>query len=111
MSDLHPVGPELAAKNRRTLAERLGWPAGTVEECERIEAESPGWSVSWSDGGGLTWEKPGFYAGVINWHHYDPGPRFVYGATADELRSELADRPVPKSGLSEYRPLERPAGD
>jgi hypothetical protein len=111
MSDLHPVGPELAAKNRWVLAERLGWPAGTVEVCERIEAESPGWTVSWSDGGGLTWEKPGFYAGHIHWHCTDPGPRFVYGATADELRAELADRPVPRRGLSEYRPLERPARD
>lgn len=108
---LHPVGAELAAKNRRLIAERLGWPAGTVEVCERLEAESPGWSVSWSDGGGPAWEKPGFYAGRISWHRTDPGPRFLHAATADELRTELAVQPARQDPLSEYRPLDLPPRD
>jgi len=39
----HPVGPEPAQRNRRIMAERLHWPPGALENCERIEAEAPGW--------------------------------------------------------------------
>jgi hypothetical protein len=40
-------GPDLAARNRRLLAERLHWPQGALEECERLDQAHPGWSVVW----------------------------------------------------------------
>jgi hypothetical protein len=61
-TDLHPPGPEPAVRNRRIIAERLGWPAGAVEVCEQMEQESPGWWATWVSGGGLTWKEPGFSA-------------------------------------------------
>lgn len=37
---------KLAWHNRQVLAERLGWPDGVLEACER--AEVPGWWVMWN---------------------------------------------------------------
>ena len=91
----HPIGPELARRNRRILGERLRWPTGAVEACEQIEAESPAWWVTWANGGGMTWTNSGFYAHRRNWHVYDSGPRWVYGTTADELRGAIADNEPP----------------
>lgn len=35
--------------NRRLLAERMGWPRGALEECERLDSEHAGWIVYWQD--------------------------------------------------------------
>lgn len=40
----------LALRNRRALAERIGWPAGVVEQCEELEERYPAWAVSWRSG-------------------------------------------------------------
>jgi hypothetical protein len=40
----------LAWHNRRVLAERLGWPAGALKECERLDDEHPGWRFGYRDG-------------------------------------------------------------
>jgi hypothetical protein len=48
---LDPPGPELAAKNRRLLAERLGWPDGALEACEQLDQAHIGWYTNWSPGG------------------------------------------------------------
>jgi hypothetical protein len=53
---LRPCGPELAWDNRRVVAERSGWPAGYLEECERIERLYRGWWTYWIDAN----EVPGF---------------------------------------------------
>jgi len=89
-----PVGPENGRESRRALAERMGWPAQAVEVCERIEDERPGWYVVWSSGD--DWEGPGFYAGRIGWREHDQGPKYLYGATADELRAAIESAPVVK---------------
>ncbi len=34
---------ELSAKNRRVIAERMGWLLGYVEECEKLDVEFPGY--------------------------------------------------------------------
>ena len=38
----------LAWHNRQVLAERLGWPAGALEACERTELEHPAWRFNWN---------------------------------------------------------------
>jgi hypothetical protein len=95
MTGLAPCGPELGAANRRIIAERLGWPELAVGVCERIEAECPAWHVTWSSGGWMTWTQPGFYAECRGWHCCDPGPRYVYGATAGALREAVETAAVP----------------
>lgn len=88
---LDPVGPELAAKNRRILAERLHWPDGALETCEQIEKNLPGWDVTWAAGGELTWTEPGYYATHPHLTR-GPGPRrWLYGATPDDLLAVIAD--------------------
>lgn len=97
--------------NRRLIAERLGWPTGAVEACEWIEAAAPGWHAAWSHGDGQEWDRPGYYAERRDWHRLDPGPRWVYGETPDELLAEIEAVPVVRRGLDEYRPLDLPGGD
>ena len=94
-AELHPIGPELAHRNRRILAERLHWPDGAIQACEQIESESPAWRTTWAQGGDLTWTKPGFYAHRRQWHINDKKPRWVYGATPDELRHAISDQEPP----------------
>ena len=103
MSALPPPGPELAARNRRIIAERTGWPEGALEECERLEAEHPGYSVSWfpeNKIGDPAWHQDaGFYAwmsGANPGHLVYPasGQQYVkrrewYGASAAELEKQL----------------------
>lgn len=102
---LASVGPELARMNRMIIAERTGWPDGAVEACEKLEDAAPGWSINWSAGGNMTWDKPGYYAELIGWHYTDTTPRYLYGATVDELAAEIEQHPLPPRGLAEYRPL------
>jgi hypothetical protein len=56
---------ELRARNRRIVAERVGWPDGAVEACERLEREYRGWDVRWLD----DWFVKGFerQAGYYAW--------------------------------------------
>jgi hypothetical protein len=88
---LDPIGAELERRNRRVLAERLHWQPGALEHCERIEAESPGWSVWWTDHPGREWSQAGYYALRRRWHRRDGGPRWVFGATPAELVEAIAD--------------------
>lgn len=54
-----PPGPDLARRNRVVVAERCGWPHGTVEVCEWLEQQYPGWRVSWLDANDIRgWERP-----------------------------------------------------
>jgi hypothetical protein len=88
---LAPVGPEMERRNRRLIAERLHWPTGTAEQCEQIEDQAPGWSLWWTDRSGWEWDRPGFYASRVQWHRYDDGPRWVYGATPDDVLKAIED--------------------
>jgi hypothetical protein len=77
-------GPELAARNRRILAERLRWSDGAVELCEQLDALNPGWHADWRH----AWrDNPaGFYARHDNHSHLEPE---MYGATAGELQAAI----------------------
>ena len=90
MTTLPPSGPELAWRNRRVIAERLGWPAGALEACEAIEVEHPNWYPGYRQANTVPgFESPaGFYAirrGAAR------GELVAYGADAEALRTVLAD--------------------
>jgi hypothetical protein len=84
VSDEPPgVDPE---KNRRILAERMGYPDGALSACIAIEDEFPRWIVYWTKGASPG--KPaGFYA-------FRSGPwatqQHLYGRTPDELRKQIS---------------------
>jgi hypothetical protein len=77
----------LAARNRRVIAERCGWPDLAVETCEALDAEHPGWVTGWLDANDIPgWERPaGYVATLID------GPHLVGG---DQLRR------LPEDGVS-----------
>lgn len=91
MTELHPVGPELAWRNRRLIAERLGWPVGALQECEWVEREHPGWSPWWQDANEWAGKPAGYYARRPG----QSGPRYPepYGATPAELVKALEGAP------------------
>lgn len=115
MSDLPPVGEELAYKNRRVIAERVGWPAGAVEACEAIDAAHDGWYTTWVDGYIVTIDgrselKPtGYYAQSRVFKEAAP----VYGATPQELAEAIETWAVPEDSwwAHRYRPLNVPPRD
>jgi hypothetical protein len=83
---------ELSIKNRRVLAERMDWPDGDVEECEKLDGEYPGCYASFFPRN-AGWSKIGWYATLWRSHHDEP--KTLYGTTFEELRSALlaeADR-------------------
>lgn len=108
MTDLHPTGPELAQRNRRIIAARVGWPPGAVDECERIErlfplvnlidGAWPRWSVYWSDR-----PRPGYYAIREHKTHGEPP---AFGETPDELLAAIGDWPYPEPHAWSFEPLE-----
>lgn len=109
MSDLAPVGPALAWANRRLIAERLRWPDGALEHCERIDGTHPGWSTGWQEASAITgFEKPaGYYATARYTARGDYGRSFrpeVYGATPDELVAAIETAPPPEDDWH-LRPL------
>ncbi|WP_189081175.1 hypothetical protein [Mangrovihabitans endophyticus] len=82
-------GRDLARRNRRVLAERLGWPSGILTVCEEIDDAYPAWSVTWHRGGGHDWAREGYYAMPRAPRRSDP--RWLYGSTPAELRHALAE--------------------
>lgn len=84
-SPLPPVDPE---KNRRLIAERLGWPRTALAACVEIENDYPGWVVFWTRGGLERDRDPGYRAfiNIHGWRRTD-----VAGETPEELRERLAD--------------------
>ncbi|GGL21584.1 hypothetical protein [Mangrovihabitans endophyticus] len=82
-------GPELGRRNRRLIAERLHWPDGALEACERIDRCHPGWMSTWAPGGGVEWVERGFYAQPRLARRSDP--RWLFGATPLELLAALDD--------------------
>lgn len=88
---LHPPGPELAAKNRRLLAERWGWPDGALQACEKIEKLHPGWSAMWSAGGEHTWREPGFYATHPDLRRGSGPTHYLHAETMAEMLAVISD--------------------
>ena len=90
---------ELAWRNRRVLADRLGWPDGVLEDCERLDREWPRWSIGWwAESRIRGFERPaGFHASItgtsVTW--WGPlGVRrepWVDAATADELAVRMGE--------------------
>jgi hypothetical protein len=55
----------LARSNRRVLAERCRWPAGTLQACEEFDVRHPGWFVMWSPANTTVgWEHPAGYTAM-----------------------------------------------
>jgi hypothetical protein len=80
----------LAERNRELLAERLGWPAGTIEACRSIEARCPGYAAWWSEGDMSTPEGAPYAARVKGARSAD---RTYYGRDADDVVAQIeADR-------------------
>lgn len=73
----------LGPRNRRLIAERLSEPPGSVEECERVEAEYTGWHVWWApENTAKGFECPaGYHALLEQW----PRRVRVFGETVDDL--------------------------
>lgn len=62
MTALMPIGPKLVWSNRRVTAARLGWPAGVLAICERLDAAYPAWTVHWRPESTMAgWEHPACY--------------------------------------------------
>jgi hypothetical protein len=85
----------LGPRSRRLIVKRLGYPAGTVEVCERVEgAFGQPVTVSWLP----TCDTPGF-EGPAGFYATHPGGPFTagwrllaaYGATESELIVALKD--------------------
>jgi hypothetical protein len=68
--------------NRRVMAERLKWPAGHLETCERLDDEHPGWYAGWHDG-----DQTFTATHTIRTLSY----RYARARTADELVVKMAE--------------------
>lgn len=85
-----PPTDVVAYRNRHILAERLDWPDGAVEACERIERERPGWSVWWlGENTCRGFERPAQFTATRD--GYD-GTQ-VDAADADQLLAAIDDAP------------------
>lgn len=93
---------ELVRRNRRIIAERLRWPAGTLEICEQLDRLHPGWHVDWEDAnpGPSRWSHPARYSAMRHDVKIEGGDPMrpndgirrypaVYGETVDELRAAI----------------------
>lgn len=92
---------ELYHRNRRIIAERLGWPEGALEICERLDRLHPPWRASWEDTmpGTSRWAHPARYAATRSDVCVLGGDAMrqdeirrhpcVYGETVDQLRAAI----------------------
>lgn len=78
-TDLKPFTPDLLRHNWRVMAERVGWPDGAVEACERILEAFPDWVPGWQHESKIAgFEHPaGFYASRHHRRYDEPS---AYGA-------------------------------
>lgn len=90
-----PPADDMASRNEELLAERMGWPDGTLDIVRQLRTAHPGWVTIWSSGGIGAWRDAGYYAWprTYTW----PQHRYIYRAGPEELHAvlELAPRPVP----------------
>jgi hypothetical protein len=83
----------LAWANRQILADRLGWPVGALQQCERIESAYPDWSVTWLRGNTVKGfeSPPRFWAVRDGRHRYEvtaPDPAGLEQAIRDAPPAE-----------------------
>ncbi|GAA4609754.1 hypothetical protein BJY16_007491 [Actinoplanes octamycinicus] len=102
------TGPDetgLSWRNRRVIAERLGWPDERLGDCERLDREHLGWSVTWWDS--RNGEAAGFRAQHrVRWRYFT----YAAGGTEAELVAAMAEQDrLAAMQLAEWRSL-RPAG-
>ncbi|WP_189337004.1 hypothetical protein [Actinoplanes ianthinogenes] len=102
------TGPDensLLWPNRRVIAERLGWPDERLADCERLDHEHPGWSVTWWDS--RHGEPAGFRARHrVRWRYFT----HAAGVTEAELVAAMAEQDLlAAEQLAEWRSL-RPGG-
>lgn len=88
----------LFAHNRRLFAQREDWPDGFLALCERLDAEHPGWAVTWLPATPIPGrERPARWAAMIPEETRGLvsglGRRrpWVYAATAAELVERIAE--------------------
>lgn len=80
----------LAWNNRQILADRLHWPDGALQACERIERDHPDWSISWLRENTISgFERPAGYRAVRGGFH----SCVVSAATAEELVRAIEGAP------------------
>jgi hypothetical protein len=68
----------LAWSNRQVLAERLRWPAGVLETCERVSTDLSPWFVMW-------WPHNSSGPSYYSADHGERGPRVTAPTLADLL--------------------------
>lgn len=85
-------GPALAWRNRRILADRCGWPAGALEECERLDPVYPRWWITWSPANDIPgFERPAGFCGTdLDYWGWHPVP--ACGATTAALVDAITAR-------------------
>ncbi|GAA2844065.1 hypothetical protein Acy02nite_68800 [Actinoplanes cyaneus] len=84
-------GDALIWHNRRSQAQREGWPPERLDEIAALERQHPEWRVSWrAEWNGVKgWESPaGYYARRRRRQDFEPE---AYAATADELPAAIQD--------------------
>lgn len=83
-----PPGPELLRHNRRVMAERIGWPDGAVEACDKLQDAYPGWNPGWQPESTIRgFEHPaGYFASRLGRRYNEP---VAYGSDPDELASVI----------------------
>ena len=92
---LRPAGPELARLNRQEEAERLEWPDGVLEACERLDKKHIGWYTTWQRAT-ATRKESGFY-GVRRGRSI--GEPAAYGETPEVLSARMATWPWGKNWI------------
>ncbi|GAA4595679.1 hypothetical protein BJY16_001756 [Actinoplanes octamycinicus] len=100
-----PDENSLPWRNRRVIAERLGWPHERLADCERLDRDYPGWSVTWWDSRN---GKPAVFRAQhrVRWRYFT----HAAGATEAELLAAMAEQDrLAAEQLAEWRSL-RPAG-
>ena len=90
--------------NRPLLAERLGWPAGVVQACDRLDDTFRDWSAGWLPASAWSGRPAGFTAEYIL-----RGSVRVWGATAEEVAAAIRADPAP-SAIRPITPLPRTVG-
>lgn len=79
-------------RNRRILAERLRWPDGVLEDCERIEDGRPDWAVTFHSSYVSAEAEPDCVTNQFRAERYGRPGTVVFCPTAAALDRELARR-------------------
>jgi hypothetical protein len=89
--DADPDTERFRSRNRRLIALRAGDPDGSVDACERIEADFPGVRVNWlPENTRKGFEgAAGYYGSTLESSRQGWRARAAYGASEGDLAAEL----------------------